>query len=66
MTRENDDRQFGLALLDGVENFETVHLAAVKPYVEQHEARTTLVDCRQGRITVPGRATFIALVAQDA
>ena len=37
VARKDDHRQIRLARLNGIEQFEPVHLTAVEPYVEQHQ-----------------------------
>ena len=63
---EDDDRKLGFAGLDRVEDLKPVHRAAMQPHVEQHQRGPLLVDRRQRRLAVSGRAAIIALVAEHA
>ena len=52
VTGDHDDRQFGMLLLDDIEQLQPVETAALQPDVEEDEARAARLDCRERVVAV--------------
>ena len=63
---DHHHRQFGVLLLDGVEQLQAVELGALQPDVEEDEVRPARHDGGQRLVAVARGARLVALVLQDA
>ena len=62
---DHHHRQFGMLLLDGVEQLQPVELAALQPDIEEHQVRLARHDSRKRIVAVARGARVIALVLQN-
>jgi hypothetical protein len=66
MTRNHDDREFGMLLLEAVEQLQTIKPAAFEPNIEENEIRPARHHGGKRLVAVAGHAAAMALVLQNA
>jgi hypothetical protein len=66
MTGDHHDRQFGMLLLEAIEQLKTIEPAALQPNVEENEIGPARNDSGQRFVAVARRARIVSFVLQDA
>src|SRR6516164_9104778 len=66
MARNHDDRQFGMLLLEAVEQLQAIKPAALQPNIEENEIGPARNYGGKRLVAVAGRAGAMALVLQNA
>ncbi len=65
MARDDDDGNAGIVALDGFQDLDPVHPAALQPDVQDDQVRRRAFDCRERAIGVVRGARGIAFITQQ-